>query len=49
VPRSLILGARAVVIAEIQFITHTEFLPAMGVSLPAYQGYNPFLNPATAQ
>jgi hypothetical protein len=40
--------ARAVVIAEIQFITYAEFLPAMGVSLPAYQGYNENLNPATA-
>src|SRR5215467_4339181 len=40
--------ARAVVIAEIQNITYTEFLPAMGVNLPAYQGYDPNLNPATA-
>jgi len=38
--------ARAVVIAEIQNITFTEFLPAMGVTLPAYQGYDPFLDPA---
>jgi len=40
--------ARAVVIAEVQYITYTEFLPAIGVSLPAYQGYNPGLNPSTA-
>jgi hypothetical protein len=40
--------ARAVVIAEIQNITYTEFLPAMGVNLPTYQGYNPNLNPSTA-
>jgi Animal haem peroxidase len=40
--------ARAVVIAEIQHITYTEFLPAIGVPLPAYQGYNVNLNPATS-
>jgi hypothetical protein len=40
--------ARAVVIAEQQHITYTQFLPAMGVSLPSYQGYNPNLNPALA-
>ena len=40
--------ARAVVIAEQQFITYTEFLPALGVNLSPYQGYNFFLNPAIA-
>jgi hypothetical protein len=40
--------ARAVVIAEIQYVTYTEFLPALGVTLPSYQGYNSNLDPATA-
>jgi peroxidase len=33
--------ARRVVGAEMQFITYTEFLPAMGVTLQPYKGYNP--------
>ncbi len=33
--------ARRVVIGEQQFITYNEFLPQVGVNLPAYQGYNP--------
>jgi len=36
--------ARRIVIAEQQYITYHEFLPAVGVRLPAYQGYNPFVN-----
>ncbi len=31
--------ARRVVIAEQQYVTYHEFLPAMGVRLPAYTGY----------
>lgn len=31
--------ARRVVIAEQQYITYNEWLPAMGVNLPAYTGY----------
>jgi len=36
--------ARRVVIAEQQFITYNEWLPAMGVQLPAYRGYNSNVN-----
>ncbi len=37
--------ARRVVGAEEQYITYTQFLPAMGVNLPGYAGYNPSVNP----
>lgn len=37
--------ARAVLIAEQQYITYTEFLPALGVKLPRYTGYKPRLQP----
>ena len=36
--------ARRVVGAEAQFITYTEFLPAMGVRLREYRGYDPSVN-----
>jgi peroxidase len=38
-------GARAIVIGEIQEITYNEYLPALGINLPQYQGYNPNVNP----
>jgi len=36
--------ARRVVGAEQQFITYTEFLPALGLTLAPYRGYNPNVN-----
>jgi hypothetical protein len=38
--------ARKVVAAEQQYITYTEFLPAVGVNLPAYTGYNSNVDPS---
>ena len=37
--------ARRVVGAEEQYITYTQFLPAVGVKLAPYRGYNPDVNP----
>jgi hypothetical protein len=37
--------ARRVVGAEIQYITYTQFLPALGVRLDPYHGYEPTVNP----
>lgn len=38
--------ARRVVGAEEQYITYHEFLPALGVRLPRYRGYDPNVNPS---
>ena len=38
--------ARRVVAAEQQYITYTEFLPAMGVDLDDYAGYDPTVDPS---
>lgn len=40
--------ARKKVVAIIQKITYDEFLPALGVTLPTYKGYNPNINPNIA-
>jgi len=37
--------ARRVVGAEIEYITYTQFLPALGVWLDPYHGYDPTVNP----
>ena len=36
--------ARRIVIATQQWITYTEFLPTLGINLPAYQGYKTNVN-----
>jgi hypothetical protein len=40
--------ARRVVIATQQYITYEQFLPALGVQLKPYRGYNPAVNPAVS-
>ena len=37
--------ARRVVGAELEYITYTQFLPAMGIRLSPYGGYDPSVNP----
>ena len=37
--------ARRVVGAEVQAVTYNEFLPAVGVKLPRYRGYDPNVDP----
>jgi hypothetical protein len=37
--------ARRIVGAEQQYITYTQFLPALGIHLARYRGYNPNVNP----
>jgi hypothetical protein len=38
--------ARRIVGAEQQYITYNEFLPALGVQLSTYRGYDPNVNPS---
>lgn len=46
VPEERFQIARRVVGAEIQYITYTQWLPALGVELPAYAGYRADVDPS---
>src|SRR4029077_13977019 len=38
--------ARHIIGAEQQYITYNEFLPAVGIKLPSYRGYDKNVNPS---
>jgi hypothetical protein len=44
-PQTKFQIARRVVGAEVEYITYTQFLPALGVQLAPYRGYNKNVNP----